>query len=166
MRSAMTGTSNLPPSPNRSTVRPSATKIQDLGRSAAGERCRRHAQDLSFIAITGTASSVGAAGSVTGYNVTVGGGMGMSHGEPETYPRTADLLGFCTPEQAVDVAEKVVTVQRDFGNRSNRKHARLKYTVEDMGLEGFRAEVEKRLGYHCSHRATSVSTTPAIAMAG
>jgi len=98
-------------------------------------------QDLSFIAITG------AAGSVTGYNVTVGGGMGMTHGEPETYPRTADLLGFCTVEQAVDVAEKVVTVQRDFGDRSNRKHARLKYTVEDMGIDAFRAEVEKRLGY-------------------
>ncbi|MDH3660042.1 MAG: NADPH-dependent assimilatory sulfite reductase hemoprotein subunit [Alphaproteobacteria bacterium] len=100
-----------------------------------------YAQDLSFIAI------VDAAGSVTGYNVTVGGGMGMTHGEPETYPRTADLLGFCTPEQAVDVAEKVVIVQRDFGDRANRKHARLKYTIEDMGLDAFRAEVEKRLGY-------------------
>ena len=73
--------------------------------------------------------------------------MGMTHGEPETYPRTADLLGSCTTEQAVDVAEKVVTVQRDFGDRTNRKHARLKYTVEDMGLDAFRAEVEKRLGY-------------------
>jgi len=100
-----------------------------------------YSQDLSFIAITGKA------GSVTGYNVTVGGGMGMTHGEPETYPRTADLLGFCTPEQTVDIAEKVVMVQRDFGDRSNRKHARLKYTVEDMGLDAFRAEVEKRLGY-------------------
>ena len=100
-----------------------------------------YAQDLAYIAITG------AAGSVTGYNVLVGGGMGMTHGEPETYPRTADLLGFCTPEQAVDVAEKVVTVQRDFGDRTNRKHARLKYTIEDMGLDAFRAEVEKRLGY-------------------
>ena len=100
-----------------------------------------YAQDLSFIAITGRT------GEVVGYNVTVGGGMGMTHGEPETYPRTADLLGFCTPEQAVDVAEKVVIVQRDFGDRTNRKHARLKYTVEDMGLDAFRDEVEKRLGY-------------------
>jgi len=100
-----------------------------------------YAQDLSYIAI------MDADDQVTGYNVTVGGGMGMTHGEPETYPRTADLLGFCTPEQAVDVAEKVVMVQRDFGDRANRKHARLKYTIEDMGLDAFRKEVEKRLGY-------------------
>jgi len=100
-----------------------------------------YAQDLSFIAITSTA------GAVIGYNVLAGGGMGMTHGEPETYPRTADLLGFCAPEQAVDVAEKVVTAQRDFGDRTNRKHARLKYTIEDMGLDAFRTEIEKRLGY-------------------
>jgi sulfite reductase (NADPH) hemoprotein beta-component len=108
-----------------------------------------YAQDLAFIAMTGAVggNKTDAAGSVAGYNVTVGGGMGMTHGEPETYPRTADVLGFCTPEQAVDVAEKVVTVQRDFGDRSNRKHARLKYTIEDMGLRAFRTEVEKRLGY-------------------
>ena len=71
----------------------------------------------------------------------------MTHGEPDTYPRTADVIGFCRPEQAVDVAEKVVLVQRDFGDRSNRKHARLKYTIEDRGLAWFRAEVERRLGY-------------------
>ena len=98
------------------------------------------AHDLGFIAITD-------AGKVVGYNVTVGGGMGMTHGEPETFPRTADVMGFCTPEQAVDVAEKVVLVQRDFGDRANRKHARLKYTIEDRGLPWFRAEVEQRLGY-------------------
>jgi sulfite reductase (NADPH) hemoprotein beta-component len=83
---------------------------------------------------------------VVGYDVTVGGGMGMTHGEVETFPRTADVMGFCRPEQAVDVAEKVVTVQRDFGDRSNRKHARLKYTIEDRGIAWFRAEVERRLG--------------------
>jgi sulfite reductase (NADPH) hemoprotein beta-component len=99
------------------------------------------AQDLGFIAI------VGDDGEVAGYNVTVGGGMGMTHGEVETFPRTADVMGFCRPEQAVDVAEKVVTVQRDFGDRSNRKHARLKYTIEDRGIDWFRAEVERRLGY-------------------
>lgn len=98
------------------------------------------AHDLGYIAIQEK-------GKVTGYTVTVGGGMGMTHGEPETFPRTADLLGFCTPEQAVDVAEKVVTVQRDWGSRENRKHARLKYTIEDRGLDAFRAEVERRLGY-------------------
>ena len=99
------------------------------------------AQDLGFIAITD------AKGQVVGWNVAVGGGMGMTHGEPETYPRTADVMGFCTPEQAVDVAEKVVLVQRDFGDRANRKHARLKYTIEDRGIDWFRAEVERRLGY-------------------
>jgi sulfite reductase (NADPH) hemoprotein beta-component len=99
------------------------------------------AQDLGFIAITDEA------GGVVGWNVTVGGGMGMTHGEPETYPRTADVMGFCRPEQAVDVAEKVVLVQRDFGDRANRKHARLKYTIEDRGIDWFRAEVERRLGY-------------------
>ena len=98
------------------------------------------AHDLGYIAIVEK-------GKVVGYNVTVGGGMGMTHGEPDTFPRTADMLGFCTPEQAVDVAEKVMTVQRDWGNRENRKRARLKYTIEDRGLDAFRAEVERRLGY-------------------
>jgi sulfite reductase (NADPH) hemoprotein beta-component len=99
-----------------------------------------YAHDLGYIAIVEK-------GEVVGYNVTVGGGMGMTHGELDTFPRTADMLGFCTPEQAVDVAEKVVTVQRDWGNRELRKRARLKYTIEDRGLDNFRAEVEKRLGY-------------------
>jgi sulfite reductase (NADPH) hemoprotein beta-component len=99
------------------------------------------AQDLGFIAIVGENEGV------IGYNVTVGGGMGMTHGEPETFPRTADVMGFCLPEQAVDVAENVVLVQRDYGDRSNRKHARLKYTIEDRGIDWFCAEVERRLGY-------------------
>ena len=98
------------------------------------------AQDLGFIAV------VDAQGEIEGWNVTVGGGMGMTHGEPETYPRTADVLGFCEPEDAVAVAEAVVTVQRDWGDRADRKHARLKYTVEDHGLDAFRAEVERRIG--------------------
>tara|TARA_R100000027_G_scaffold22012_3_gene15936 strand:+ start:2162 stop:3898 length:1737 start_codon:yes stop_codon:yes gene_type:complete len=84
---------------------------------------------------------------IVGYNVTVGGGMGMTHGKEETFPRLAEVMGFCTPEQAVDVAEKVMTVQRDYGDRSDRAHARLKYTIEDHGLDWFRGEVENRLGY-------------------
>jgi sulfite reductase (NADPH) hemoprotein beta-component len=99
------------------------------------------AQDLGFIAIIDQNDEV------VGYNVAVGGGMGMTHGEPETYPRTADVLGFCRPEQAVDVAEKVVTTQRDFGDRANRNHARLKYTIDDRGIEWIRSEVERRLGF-------------------
>ena len=86
-------------------------------------------------------------GELTGWNVTVGGGMGMTHGDINTFPRTADMLGFCRPDQAVDVAEKVLTVQRDWGNRENRARARLKYTVEDRGIGNFRVEVEKRLGF-------------------
>ena len=98
------------------------------------------AQDLGFIAII-------KGGKLAGWNVTVGGGMGMTHGESDTFPRTADVLGFCLPEQAVDIAEKILTVQRDWGNRENRKRARLKYTIEDRGFSAFQAEVEKRLGY-------------------
>lgn len=99
-----------------------------------------YAQDLGFIAVIEK-------GRVAGWTVTVGGGMGMTHGETDTFPRTADALGFCTSEQAVKVAEAVVTVQRDWGNRENRKRARLKYTIEDRGLAAFRAEVERRLGF-------------------
>ncbi|MGE0769692.1 MAG: NADPH-dependent assimilatory sulfite reductase hemoprotein subunit [Hyphomicrobiaceae bacterium] len=99
-----------------------------------------YAHDLGFIAIIEN-------GEIAGWNVTVGGGMGMTHGEPETFPRTADLLGFCATDQVVDVAEKVMTVQRDWGNRENRKRARLKYTIEDRGLGAFRTEVERRLGF-------------------
>ena len=98
------------------------------------------AHDLGFIAV------VDGNGDIAGWNVTVGGGMGMTHGEPDTYPRTADVMGFCTTPDALAIAEAVVTVQRDWGDRLNRKHARLKYTIEDRGLDRFRAEVEKRAG--------------------
>ncbi len=98
------------------------------------------AHDLGFTAIVRK-------GAVVGYNVSVGGGMGMTHGEPDTYPRLADVIGFCTAEQVVDVAEKVVTIQRDWGDRSDRKHARLKYTIDRRGLDVFKKELEARLGY-------------------
>ncbi|MDB5511212.1 MAG: NADPH-dependent assimilatory sulfite reductase hemoprotein subunit [Enterovirga sp.] len=98
------------------------------------------AHDLGFIAI------LDEAGAVQGWNVTVGGGMGMTHGEPETFPRTADVMLFCEPDWALRVAEAVMTVQRDWGDRTNRKAARLKYTIERHGLAAFRAEVERRLG--------------------
>lgn len=97
-------------------------------------------QDLGFIAV------VGADGTLEGWDIAVGGGMGMTHGESETYPRTGEVMGFCTPDRAVAVAEAVVTTQRDFGDRANRKHARLKYTIDDRGLDWFRGEVERRLG--------------------
>ena len=99
-----------------------------------------YAHDLGYIAIIEK-------GELVGWNIAVGGGMGMTHGDTNTFPRAADLLGFCTPEQAIKVAETVVTVQRDWGNRENRARARLKYTIEDRGLDNFRAEVEKRAGF-------------------
>jgi len=98
------------------------------------------AHDLGFIAILDRNEGI------DGYDVTVGGGMGMTHGEPRTYPRLADVMGFCQPNQAIAVAEAVVTVQRDWGDRVDRKHARLKYTIEDRGLDAFRSEVERRSG--------------------
>jgi sulfite reductase (NADPH) hemoprotein beta-component len=112
------------------------------------------AHDLGFIAILDDKQNV------EGWNVTVGGGMGMTHGEPDTYPRTADILGFCQTEDAVAIAEAIVTTQRDWGDRTNRKHARLKYTIEDRGLDAFRGEVEKRIGRKLgSARPFSFSST-------
>ncbi|MGA2017064.1 MAG: NADPH-dependent assimilatory sulfite reductase hemoprotein subunit [Opitutaceae bacterium] len=99
------------------------------------------AHDLGFIAIADDD------GRLAGFDVTVGGGLGMTHNQIETYPRLADVLGFCRPDQAVDVAEKIVTVQRDHGDRTERKHARFKYTVADKGLVWIREEVERRLGW-------------------
>jgi sulfite reductase (NADPH) hemoprotein beta-component len=98
------------------------------------------AQDLGFIAIVGKNDTI------EGWNVAVGGGMGMTHGEPETYPRIGDVLGFWRPDDLFAVAEAVCTIQRDWGDRSNRKHARLKYTLDDHGVDAFRAEIAKRVG--------------------
>lgn len=96
-------------------------------------------QDLGFVAqLEG--------GVLTGYTVLVGGGMGSTHGDAETYPRLADPLGFIRPEQLIPVATAVVTAQRDLGNREVRKHARLKYTIDRIGLDAFRREVEARSG--------------------
>jgi sulfite reductase (NADPH) hemoprotein beta-component len=95
--------------------------------------------DLGFVAIEEQ-------GKLIGYNLLVGGGMGMSHGNSETYPRLADVLGFLTPEHIESVAKAVLTIHRDFGDRTNRKHARLKYVVEERGADWTREEVERRAG--------------------
>ena len=84
---------------------------------------------------------------VVGYNVLVGGGLGMTHGKTTTFPRLADVIGFCTPDQVVQVAEEVVKIQRDFGDRSDRRHARMKYTVEDRGADWMLEELNRRLGW-------------------
>ena len=98
------------------------------------------AQDLGFIAIERD-------GELLGYDVAVGGGMGATHGDAETYPRLADVIGFVTPDQVTAIAEAVVTTQRDFGNREVRKRARLKYTIDDRGLDWFVSEVGRRAGF-------------------
>jgi len=109
--------------------------------------------DLGFIAIVENDKLVG-------YNLTVGGGMGRSHGNTQTYPRLADVLGFFRPDKLVDVAKAVLTVHRDFGDRTDRKHARLKYVVQERGVDFIRAEVEQRAGIKLeAARAYKFTTT-------
>lgn len=111
-----------------------------------------YSQDLGFIAIIED-------GKLVGYNVTVGGGQGMSHGNDKTFPRIADTLGFIARDQVNKVGEAVLTTQRDFGDRTDRKHARLKYTIADRGVEWFKAEVEKRSGVAFGPARPAVFTT-------
>jgi sulfite reductase (NADPH) hemoprotein beta-component len=104
-----------------------------------------YSQDLGFIAILEKEGLE--EGKLLGFNLTVGGGLGATHGEPQTYPRLADLIGFLTPDQMLKVAETVVMIQRDYGDRTDRKHARLKYTIADRGIDWFKGELFKRLGF-------------------
>lgn len=98
-----------------------------------------HANDLNFVAIAEH-------GQLVGFNVLVGGGLAMTHGDKATYPRRAEDLGFIGLEHVLKVAEHVVTVQRDYGDRVNRKNAKTKYTIDRIGVDTFKAEVEKRVG--------------------
>lgn len=98
-----------------------------------------HANDLNFVAIADN-------GKLVGFNVLVGGGLAMTHGDTSTYPRKADDFGYIPLEKVLDVAAAVVTTQRDWGNRSNRKNAKTKYTLDRVGVDVFKAEVEKRAG--------------------
>lgn len=104
-----------------------------------------YSQDLGFIAIL--EKDAAGQNQLVGFNLTVAGGLGATHGEPQTFPRVADVIGFLTPDQMLKVAETVVMIQRDFGDRTDRKHARFKYTVADRGVEWFKDELFKRLGY-------------------
>src|SRR6185295_16507927 len=92
--------------------------------------------DLGFIAIVEN-------GELVGYNLAVGGGMGRTHGNVTTYPRLADVIGFFKPQHIVDIAKAVLTIHRDYGDRTDRKHARLKYVVAEKGVDWTRSEVEK-----------------------
>ncbi|WP_194091463.1 assimilatory sulfite reductase (NADPH) hemoprotein subunit [Vibrio hibernica] len=98
-----------------------------------------HGNDLNFVAIQES-------GKLIGFNVLVGGGLAMTHGDTSTYPRRADDFGFIPVENTLKFAEAVVTTQRDWGNRSNRKNAKTKYTLDRVGIDVFKAEVEKRAG--------------------
>src|SRR5947208_3246850 len=98
-----------------------------------------HSNDLGFLVVPD-------GDRIAGFNVLVGGGLGMTHGKRETYPRLADPLGFAAPDEVVDVAVAVVMVQRDYGNRGDRRRARLKYLLDEQGLDWFRRQVEQRLG--------------------
>lgn len=98
-----------------------------------------HSNDLGLVAIIENDQ-------LLGYDVLVGGGMGMSHGNAETYPRMATLIGFCTPDQVEAVAKATIGIHRDFGDRVNRKHARFKYVVEERGNDWTREEIERRAG--------------------
>ncbi|MCL6379931.1 assimilatory sulfite reductase (NADPH) hemoprotein subunit [Pectobacterium brasiliense] len=98
-----------------------------------------HANDLNFVAIADN-------GRLVGFNVLVGGGLSIAHGDKETYPRTASELGYISIEHTLTIAEAVVTTQRDWGNRTNRKNAKTKYTLERVGVDNFKQEVEARAG--------------------
>lgn len=99
-----------------------------------------YSQDLGFIAVIEE-------GELIGFNVSIGGGMGMTHGNTDTYPQLGRIIGFCPKDKVKEVAEKIVTIQRDHGNRTDRKNARFKYTVDAKGVNWVRAELNNRLGW-------------------
>ena len=101
-----------------------------------------YAHDIGLIAIKDPQS-----GRLAGFNVLAGGGMGVTHNNKKTYPRTGSTLGFVPAADTHLVCEQIMLVQRDHGDRKNRKHARLKYTIDDMGVDVFREKVEERLGW-------------------
>lgn len=97
-------------------------------------------QDIGLIAIVED-------GELKGFNVAIGGGMGMTHGDKETYPQLGRLIGYIAKEKLLETAEKILTIQRDFGDRASRKKARFKYTVDTLGLDFIKEELENRLGW-------------------
>ncbi|HMA94363.1 MAG TPA: NADPH-dependent assimilatory sulfite reductase hemoprotein subunit [Polyangiaceae bacterium] len=99
-----------------------------------------YTQDLGLVAVAN-------GDELLGFNVLVGGGMGRAHGDESTYPRLGSMLGFVPTDRILDVARAVLAAQRDLGNRSERHHARLKYTIDRLGVEAFRREVETRMGF-------------------
>ena len=99
------------------------------------------ANDLGLIAIIEN-------NQLKGYNIAIGGGLSSTHGNPATYPRLATVIGFVSGEEKIlKTIYEIVTIQRDYGNRTDRKLARLKYTVDKLGIEWFKTEIERRTGF-------------------
>ena len=111
-----------------------------------------HSNDIGLIAIA-------EGDTLLGFNVAVGGGLGMTFGREDTYARLADNLGFCTPEQLLDVTHHIVAIQRDFGNREDRKLSRFKYTIDKYGLDWFRGELAARCGFELAQVRLYTFTT-------
>jgi sulfite reductase (NADPH) hemoprotein beta-component len=99
-----------------------------------------YSQDLGFIAIASR-------GKLKGFNVAIGGGLGRTDQAPETYPRLATVIGYIDADKLIETIDAVISVQRDYGDRVNRAHARFKYTIDDKGLDWITAEIERRLGF-------------------
>lgn len=116
-----------------------------------------HANDMNFLAIEQH-------GKLIGFNVLVGGGLAMTHGDTNTFPRLASEFGYIALEDTLAIAEAIVTTQRDWGNRTERKNAKTKYTLERVGIETFKQEVERRAGvkfeairpYQFTHRGDQI----------
>ncbi len=107
----------------------------------AGDNCvDLYANDLGLMAVV-------EGDTILGYNVLVGGGMGVTPSAEKTFPAVAQRMAFIKPEQVIDVATAIIKVQRDFGNRSDRKVARLKYLIHNWGLPKFKAKVEEYYGH-------------------
>ncbi len=117
-----------------------------------------HAHDLGFVAVVEDDA-------IVGYNVLAGGGMGMTHNLPQTFPRLSGAVGFCAPGDVIAIAEHAMCIQRDYGDRKDRAHARFKYTIEDRGIPWFRAELERRLG-HALQEARPVRFTHSTDLPG
>ena len=101
------------------------------------------AHDIGFIADVGGGKS----GQLRGFNVAIGGGLGTTHGDARTFPRLGGIIGYCAASRAAEAAYQIAAFQRDYGDRSDRKQARLKYTVERLGVDFAKQDIEARLGW-------------------
>jgi len=98
-----------------------------------------YGQDLGFIAIARR-------GKLKGFNVAIGGGLGRTDQAPKTYPRLASVIGYVDVGKLFETIDAVMSVQRDYGDRLDRSHARFKYTIDEKGLDWIKSEIERRLG--------------------